>query len=240
MWGRTRSRAQDQQKAQAGCGPCAPQTQGRAVSAGTGDTPIGAASQARSCETPGAQPPGETLGWRQSCYKRRGVGQFSFPATSSEALICCSCRGVGSLPPVLVSSGWLGWAQPLIKEQGAQAGAAGSPHSCTSPGKFSLQPAVPWDTRDGTLHGGEIPRNVPVAMGRWCPGSPRASGQAGHFPAEEEPPRGRSCVLGRSSSAIPGAVVGTMAGAAPSPCPLHGMKAGIVSPPAPEPEVCKQ
>lgn len=139
---------------------------------------VGAASQARSCETPGAQPPGETSGWRQSCYKRRGVGEFSFPATSSEALICCSCRGVGSLPPALVSSGWLGWAQPLKKEQGAQAGAAGSPHSCTSPGKFSLQPAVPWDTRDGTLHGGEILRNVPVAMGRWCPGSPRASGQA--------------------------------------------------------------
>lgn len=62
-------------------------------------------------------------------------------------------------------------------------------------------------------------------------------------------PRDRSCnlapgeawgSLGRSSLAITGAVVGTTARAAPSPAALHGMKAGIVSPPAPEPEVCKQ
>lgn len=69
--------------------------------------------------------------------------------------------------------------------------------------------------------------------------APRSSGRAGRFPAQEEPPQRQELCpgtegawksLGSSSSAVPGAVLGTTAGAAPSPGPLHGMKAGIVSP----------
>lgn len=115
-----------------------------------------------SSETPRAQPPGETFGWRQSCYMRRGVGEFSFPLPSSGALIHCSCRGVGSHPELRMA----GWAQPLINHKTTQGGAAGSLHSCTSPGKLSLNPAPPWDIRDGILQGGEIPRDAPGAVGR--------------------------------------------------------------------------
>lgn len=59
-----------------------------------------------------------------------------------------------------------GMGSIFIIHRTAQGGAAGSPCSCTRPGKLSLHPASPRDLRDGSLHGGEIPRNVPVAMGR--------------------------------------------------------------------------
>jgi len=91
-----------------GVGHVSMSTHGHTVSAGAGEAPSRRLRKHEAVvKLPRAQPQGETFGWRQSCYTRRGVGEFFFPIKSSDTLQL-QRRGVASPFPGVRREIWDG------------------------------------------------------------------------------------------------------------------------------------
>lgn len=103
--------------------------QGRAAFAGAGEAPSGRLRKHEAVvKLPGAQPRGETFGWRPACDTRRGEGEFFFPIKSSDMR---QLRRSGVVSPFPGAQAGLGWTQPLINH--SKTSARGQAGGCQQP-----------------------------------------------------------------------------------------------------------